>query len=129
MLYFFVQTWLWAILSMVAVAAGLALAFLKVNGRKFPDVILSALSFYWKPQTYVWRPDEPQARKEDEIRSLGGENFLENLISGIALKSTFKNLQVGQKKKPTEAREVRGRYEIFQRLSGEREVARRVDYR
>ena len=128
MLYFFVQTWLWAIISMVAVAAAIALAFLKINGRRLSDMLLSALSFYWKPQTYVWRPEEPTARKEDALKSLGGEGFLENLVSGIALKNTFKNLQVGPKQKPPE-REVKGRYEIFQRLSGERQVARRIDYR
>jgi len=128
-LYFLVQTWLFSILSFFIGGAGVALAFLKINGRPFQKMLISAVSYLWKPQTYVWRADRPSIKKEEVIKSAG----LEDIVSGALLKSMWQKLQVGTKEAGKEAvRRVRAaeeRYQIFQKLSGERRAARRVDYR
>lgn len=128
-LYYLVQTWLWIFLSVLLIAFALALAFLKINGRPVPGLILSAFSFYWQPQTYVWRPDNPRMRKEDDIGSLKNNSFLEGIVSGAALMEAWRTLQAGTKPPTHEVRDREERFEIQQKLAGDRQAARRVDFR
>lgn len=129
MLYFSVKPWLWFLLSVFAVGGSLALAFIKVNGRPLLNFFLSMLSFYWKPQIYLWQPENPELKKQDAINSSIAEGgLLERIVSGIVLKNTWASLQTGTKKSGT-PRATKDRYEVFRRLTGERQAARRVDYR
>jgi hypothetical protein len=57
--YFLVQTWLFFIIAIIFIGGSLALSFLKINGRPLIKIAISAATFYWKPQTYVWKPDHP----------------------------------------------------------------------
>jgi outer membrane biosynthesis protein TonB len=57
--YFALATWLWVIVSLFIFSISLSLAFVKIEGRPFAQVIVSAFNFYWKPQTYVWQPEHP----------------------------------------------------------------------
>src|SRR5512135_3305555 len=66
LLYFTVQAWLWAVLSIFLVGGALSLAFIKIEGRSLPNVVLSAFGFYWKPQVYVWQPENPKLPKNKE---------------------------------------------------------------
>jgi len=59
--YFFVQTWLFVIITIIALGGAFAFAFLKINGRPLIKVATSAFNYYWKPQTYIWKPDHPAA--------------------------------------------------------------------
>lgn len=124
-LYFTVEPWLSVSLSIVLVTVALALAFIKINGRSLPHLLLSAFRFYWHPQTYVWQPEQtPAGRRE---AALPGKTLsLENIVAGIALRNAWRNLQTGAQGSLGQLKE---RYEIFQKLSGERQAARRVDYR
>lgn len=129
-LYFTVQTWLWFLLSVFFVGGALALAFLKVEGRNLPNVVASAFRFYWQPQTYVWQPEHPETPKNRETLGVAGGLSLENIVSGAALRSAWKNLQSGAKVSNQQlAQKVEDQYQVFQRLSGERAAARRIDYR
>jgi hypothetical protein len=126
-LYFTVQPWLFVLLSVIFLSIAFGFAFLKVEGRSLPHVFISALSFYWKPQTYVWQPEHPGVEKE---KALGGGISLEDIVSGAALHSAWKNLQTGlSPSSPKKELEKGERYQIFQRQSGERRGARRIDYR
>ncbi|RJQ28723.1 PrgI family protein [Candidatus Parcubacteria bacterium] len=124
LLYFSVELWLWAILSIFFFGIAAALAFVKVNGRPIPRILLSAIQFYWKPQAYRWLPEHEAVRQATGEKKIS----LEEIISGFALKSVWRKVQTGSRlKKPP--RELKERYEIFRKLSGERRAARRVDYR
>jgi len=131
MLYFTVQPWLWIIASIPLLSLGVAMAFVKINGRPFSKFLLAGFSYYWKPQTYVWQPDQPQLPKTRESveRSLGFS--VEQLFAGMALKKAWGTVQVGSPPpemiaKPSDRME---RYQIFHKITGEHEAARRVDYR
>lgn len=155
LLYFILQTWLWAILSFIVVGGALAIAFVKIQGRPLTAVIASAFNFYWNPQTYVWQPEHPRlgslkapkegrdrltAKKEEakpkekvalEAPEEERKGFLEKIAEGLALHKVWEDVQTGEKisdKQFTEDR-MYGRYQIFQKLTGERHAARRVDYR
>ncbi|MBU6500459.1 MAG: PrgI family protein [Patescibacteria group bacterium] len=130
LLYFTVQPWLFAMLSIFLVGGSLALAFIRVEGRALPSVVLSAFGFYWKPQVYVWQPENPETVKGSDGLGVSGNFSLENIVSGAALRSAWKNLQSGTKVSNQQfMQKVDDQYQIFQHVTGDREAARRIDYR
>jgi hypothetical protein len=85
--YFFVQVWLWAIASIFFFGAAIALAFVKIEGRPFANVIISALNFYWKPQTYIWQPEKPPMQvSKEKIRAESERSALEEILAQSAAK-------------------------------------------
>jgi len=132
LLYFMVQTWLFAILAVLVLGLGGGLAFVKIGERPLIHVALAALNFYWSPQTYVWQPEQPKLPKTEEtLKPLeAGGISLERIVSGAALRNIWQNLQTGTKMSNQQFfGKARERYQIFQRPSGEMEAARRIDYR
>ena len=129
--YFLLPVWLWLIITVLAVGAGAALAFIKINGRPLLRLAASAARFYWHPQKYLWHPEDPGLPKtETSLRSLGLGLSLENFISGWALKRAWHQVETGQtavKKQPAPGK-AKDRYEVFTRVSGERRAVKRVDY-
>lgn len=135
LLYFLVATWLWFILSLVVVGGGVGLAFVKVNGKPLFKLLTSAAGFYWRPQTYLWQSENRAVPKTEEtLKSEIGSGFsLEKIVRGVALKSAWHKVEVGDRASAEKAgltlKRMKERYEVFRGLSGERKVAKRVDYR
>ena len=167
MLYFVLQTWIWAILSVFFIGGSIAIAFIKIQGRPFVKVIASAFNFYWNPQTYVWQPEHPavsltrEDKKEEKKKGLSVEDVLSgkalqkkwehiakevaaapggaptagtslaDIAAGTSLHKSWASLQTGEQMSASQFTEKKmyGRYQIFQKISGERQAARRVDYR
>jgi len=118
-------------LTVILLGGAIGVSFIKIQGRPLSNVILSALGFYWRPQTYIWKSEEQPtgtAQRQDEE---GSGISLEKIITGAALHKRWENLQTGQKTPEGKMVEnkMNARYQIFRRISGEREAARRVDYR
>lgn len=134
LMYLFLQTWLWFMLSLPIVGLGIAIAFVKINGQPMSKVVSNAISFYFQPQAYVWQPKNPVLPKnESTLKETLGEGFsLESVVRGLALKNAWRYIQTGSKAKKETAQptpEGKERYQIFTRASGERKAAKRVDYR
>jgi hypothetical protein len=132
MLYFTVQTWLWVILSIFLVSGALAFSLVKIGGRPLTHVAISAFNFFWKPQTYTWQPERPELRKnEANMEKLAAPGIsLEKIISGLALKNVWQQVQTGSKMSGKQfLGKMTEHYEVFRKTTGEREAARRVDYR
>jgi hypothetical protein len=150
LLYFIVYPEFWIAVAPFLFGAGLALAFIKVNGRTLPEVLRNAFLFYWKPQTYIWNPEgaidkkthlesvkkkkimleeqhAPVTKFEHTTKEREGFS-LENIMSGFALKNKWHNLQTGTRPQKVSPQGYEERYEIFQRLSGDQRAARRIDY-
>lgn len=130
--YFTVEFWVWILFSIILVPLAAALAFIKIEGRPLVHILLSAFNFYWKPQTYVWHTERPEAKKDEAEmrRAETGGIPLEDIISGAALRSIWNKLQTGAKISGRQFLQGKTEhYQIFQKLSGERRAARRVDYR
>jgi PrgI family protein len=131
-LYFTVTSWLWLLLTIVLLGAAIGIAFIKIGGRPLGNVLLSGLGFYWRPQTYIWKSEEsPGMTRQMASQQEEGGFSLENIITGVALHKRWENLQTGQKGPENKSVEnkMNTRYQIFQRASGARTAARRVDYR
>lgn len=177
LLYFTVETWLWVIGSIIIFAAAFALAFVKIEGRPFVNVVISAFHFYWKPQTYVWQPEHPKLAEPKkaalEEKSSGLADILadsvkkvknlpvrtvhimqrdttpthtavpskpapisrESVMTGSALHRAWEGIQTGtplankNSDKQFIERKMAERYQIFQKIAGDRNAAKRVDYR
>jgi len=133
LLYFVVQTWLWAIISVFLVGGAIAIAFVKVEGRPLANVIMAAASFYWSPQIYIWQPPQQHfktaARPKEEEAGLMAS--LQKIAEGQALHKHWESLQTGEKMSGTQfaQKKMNERYGIFRNNAGDKAAARRVDYR
>lgn len=135
LLYFTVQVWLFAVFSVLIMGLTVSLALVKVNGRNLTKVVLDAFHFYWNPQVYVWQPEQPALPKNEQtLKGAPGGFSLEKVVAGFALKNAWRYLQTGSKapeeeKLPEVEVKTKEAYQVVHALSGERRVARRVDYR
>jgi len=143
MLFFTVAAWLWLTLSLVVVAIGIGLSFVKIGGRPLVNVIMAATNFYWKPQTYVWQLEHPKVKAVSKERVSPLESLIhkvaapevtrENIAAGLALHKSLQTLQTGDSSRESGQqyleRKMETRYQIFNKQTGERRAARRVDYR
>jgi len=130
LLFFIINFYVWLIIAVPIMTVGVAMAFIKVNGRSFPDIAAAAFKFYWNPQLYLWQADHPTIEKVAKPASPS----LEKIVSGIALKSAWQEVQTGSKVGPAEAAkrsfaQLRERYEIVSKISGARTAGKRIDYR
>ena len=100
-----------------------ALAFVKIDGRPFINVVLSAVSFYWKPQMYLWKSEQKHINKENSP-TIG--NSIQNIAEGFSLHKSWEGVQTGVKISNVELTQ---HYQIFHKQTGERRAAKRVDYR
>lgn len=136
--YFFLQTWLFFIVALILLGGSLALSFVKINGRPLIKIAISAFNFYWKPQLYVWKPDHPVITRRPTPVAVRELPPLASIASGSSLHKSWENLQTGtppaaEVRKTSDRqfieKKMAERYQIFQRQSGDRAAARRVDYR
>lgn len=150
LLFFAIRTWLWFIFAFFITALGVSLAFVKINGRPLISVIVSALRFYWSPQTFVWQQEHanPNFKKKeiplsDEPKKTGFS--IQGLVSGLALKNKWQKVQTGEALKSEKSaggpvrsphqltqqlsQKIKERYQVFEKMTGDRQAARRVDYR
>lgn len=130
--FFILQSWLWIIITLILAVAALAAAFVKYNGQPLPRMALRAFNFFWKPRLYLWQ-------RESEFREIEvkGKKFqlsdqtpnLKKLWSDlmttklpIPKREKILNIPFGQNRS-------KERFEIFRKRTGEKEIARRIDYR
>ncbi len=134
-LFFVLKLWLWLIMVLILAGASVSLAFIKVNGRPLIIIIQAALKYAWSPRIYTLKPTLPQASQQapvapkKQLPVLGGiKSLLDKMTSSKAAipkrerTITPGNFGISQ-------REIKERYEIIKRVTGEREVARRIDYK
>ncbi|MDD5547932.1 MAG: PrgI family protein [Candidatus Pacebacteria bacterium] len=133
-MFFTLNIWLWLFFSFFVAVFSAALAFVKVNGRPLPIVLAAAFEFYWKPKLFLWKKAEiREAEKEFKIPSVPEKkpSLLENLQQQL---STTK-IPVPKREKILgssildKIKSTKERFETIKRITGERETARRVDYR
>ena len=134
--FFVMEPWLWLFVTMLLAAAAVALAFVKINGRSMITVIFSAFNYTWNPRVYVFKkagsaPVVPQTpvlkgvykKETGSLRDVG-----EQL-------STSKNVIPKREKalpplwNPFKEQANKTQYEAVRKIAGDKEIARKVDYR
>lgn len=124
MLYYVLEFWLWIIVAAIVGLFVIAMAFLKYHGRSFMVLFFAMISYLWRPRLFLWqsagaKPAVPQ----------GGLSIL-----GFKL-NTFMHPLADRREKPLQPsfldhfKTTKERFEVFRKLTGDREVARRIDYR
>ncbi len=133
--YFILEVWLWLILTAVLGAIAVSLAFIKYNGQPLPKIALAAFSFFWKPRFFLWQrlEEEKSISIERERKTLG--KFFTEMPS---VKKLWQDLMTTKNPIPKREKGLRSpfwgkqskeRFQLFRKITGEREIARRVDYR
>lgn len=116
---------LWLFLSIIVVGAAIALAFVKINGEELPSVLISAFSYIWKPRRYTWQRAMEQTTLDttdlEKIKTIRENISIQDKIKSIALSITTGEILRSKKtSEPT--------YQTVTYLTGERKVAKHVDY-
>lgn len=139
----------WFLLTLVVAAIALSLAFVPVNGRPMITFLRALFDNIWRPKIYVFQPRA--SREETRSSTLPAKLVKERHglpleVSNIGipkiegLKGLRQWLQTSKtalpkREKPlikdfaSSEKQFKERYEIIRRLTGEKEVARRIDYR
>jgi len=109
---------------------GVALAFVKINGQDLPQLVLSALNFWQKPRTYVWKRELPTQTIDissfQKIQERRRNMSLQEKIKTAALKAATGRLPfLGGRGKEGGQKE---KYQTVRFMTGERMRVKRVDY-
>jgi hypothetical protein len=137
-LYFTVNFIAWILFSVLLIAVAIIIGFVKIQGQGMIRIGGAYLRYFWRPQHYVWKSNEEKSKKSDELKVLAPQGSpLENIVLGFFLKETQQELQRGERKesekngpsKQSQSTITKEQYKIFRKLSGERQAARRIDYR
>ena len=139
--FFYLEFWLWGVVTILVGTIAAVFAFIKINGQPFITIFASAIGFYWKPKLYLWQHLEektkelkiqelPEAPKE-KTQPINLKSKLDSLWE--QLKTSRNSIPKREKiAKPSILESVRGtkeQFEMMRRITGEKEMARRVDYR
>lgn len=130
-LYFVFQSFFFILFAFVVGAAGIGMAFVKVNGQPLSKLAVLGFMFYWNPQLYLWQPDRPQLPKNSATMSqVSSGADLESIISGSTLKKTLQYVETGSKAEPQQlvVDKQASHFEVFRQVTGELRAARRVDF-
>ena len=126
--FYIFNLFFWFIVTAVLAGVATALAFVKINGQGLPKILQSAFSYLWRPRTYTWQRavaetvlDVSELEKLKEIRN---KMSIQEKLKSVAL-----NITTGKIFSPKKLRkEQRNPYRVVTHLTGEREVAKKVDY-
>ncbi|MBI3273823.1 MAG: PrgI family protein [Candidatus Colwellbacteria bacterium] len=136
LLFFALQFWLWLIITSVLAIISSALALVKVNGRPMIVFVSSAFSYIWNPKLYTLQQTPAKYSETPKtLDSKGSVYTLGGLKSLLQALTTSKNAIPKREASITQSgidksqREIKERYEIIRRVTGAKEIARRVDYR
>jgi len=130
----------WFILTLVIAAIALPLAFVPVNGRPMIVFLRALLDNIWRPKVYVFQPRT--SREVSELSIVPAKVVKERIrlpkiegLKGLRQWLLTSKTALPKREKPLIKdlagfqKQFKERYEIVRRLTGEKEVARRVDYR
>lgn len=131
--FFFFKTVVWATLTVLLAIAAAALAFVKYNGQPLPRIIGYAFRYLWKPHFFLWQKQDAAAPKLPKTAAKRGSgSLLRNLW--LSLETSKHPVEEREKRHPaldifSRSRDPKERLQALRRITGERDVARRIDYR
>mgnify|MGYP001607795498 CR=1 FL=1 len=111
----------WLIFSIIIGGVAAAFAFIKYNGRPLNVFFTSVLNYLWRPRVYIWQKTQEAPLKGDLSRL---QLQIETSTQPIPKRERglFKSILEGLRGKEE-------KFEIIRKLTGQQEVARRIDYR
>ena len=144
---------IWFMLTLVVAAVAIPLAFVSVNGRPMIVFLRALFDNIWRPKVYVFQPRTsreetqpsampPKLVKERHGLPLGDISASRRIgipriegLRGLRQWLQTSKTALPKREKPLikdlagSEKQFKERYEVIRRLTGEKEVARRIDYR
>jgi hypothetical protein len=123
--YQFFEFFIWLIITLIVFGLAIFLAFVKINGEPSNKIILHFFKFTVNPKIYVWQRQISEKKielTENEIQDIRKKISFSEKLNSFSLKTL-----VGKIILPPE--EKKKDYEIVTFITGEKEKARRVDYK
>ncbi|MEK7465565.1 MAG: PrgI family protein [Patescibacteria group bacterium] len=127
----------WIVLSIFVAGFAIALAFVEINGQPFPKFLKNAFVFAWNPRRYLWQREIPKATVDvshiEKLEALRQRMRIQEKIKSVALGiSTGKLFSMdafrGHSEEEEEEEEEKDQYQVVTYLTGERKLAKRMDY-
>jgi hypothetical protein len=159
LLLFILQFFIWILATGMLVGGALALAFARINGQPIERIAAAAFQYFWNPRIYLWRRTEektkfPELHAPEKKSVLNFREIAEGLTKSFSFAATASpqkppevrtplndlSLKIATTVRPIEKREKQTRlfgflssqkelFEEFRKTTGDREEARRIDYR
>jgi len=141
LLFFVLEFWLWVIFAILLMSVGTAFAFAKVNGRNLSYFAKSALAYFWSPKVYTFAVkraapalQEPAAKTYQKARPLAqiaSTSQMKDLGEKMATtKTAIPKRELALPPSITEApQSTKEHYEYVRKITGDKEMARHVDYK
>lgn len=136
MFFFVFPMWLWLLTTVFLGVIALALAFIKYNSQPLPKILWLALGFAWKPRLYLWQREVIQKEiKIPRVESvISQRERLKKFVSEMpSVKKLWQDMLTTKNPVPQRERVIgktpKERFQLFRKLTGEKELAKRVDYR
>jgi hypothetical protein len=130
--YFTLNPLAFIFLTAIFMGVAFSFAFITVHSIPLTRIFASAFSFYWHPKTYIWQPEHHEAAEKTPFAQgkVPSGISLEDVVAGYALRNAWANLQSGTRVSDRQFYgKIQERYQIFQKMTGDRAIARRIDYR
>lgn len=141
-LYFVLDPLVWLFITAFLASIAVGLAFGKVNGRPVIAFVAAFIESVWRPKIYVYKTSASiKAEKLVEppkTKPLQADDHKKPVFSGIKdLKNWIATSKtaIPRREKPLPRnfgrpqQEFKDRYEVIRKMSGEREVVKRIDFR
>jgi len=133
-LFFYLNLWLWGFLIVLINASTISFAFVKINGVPLPKVAGAAFGYFWRPKFYLWKKTAgagPKVRKTE----MGTMEEKANPLSDIWQRLLTSKTPIPTREKGSQPgifnqfESHQEKYEVFRKITGEKEIARRIDYK
>ena len=136
MLFFILRPWLWLIVAFVLMAVSVSLAFIKINGRSMSVFAQSAFGYIWSPRIYTLKPKTQEQKvgnvnlKPTPIQTpFGGIRSLLDKMTTYKAAIPKREKSVSNTGFGISKQEVKQKYEVIRKITGDKELGRRIDYR
>jgi len=132
LMFFIFQLWLWFLASVILIGTASALALIEINGQSLTKILFFAFFYYWRPRIYFWQRETekeeivlPEEKKQ--IEEIKKELGFQQKIKSLGQQILTSRLPLPREK--SAIRNIQERYQVFRKSTGEKQMAKRVDYR
>jgi hypothetical protein len=133
-LFFYFNLFLWIFSIVIINTFTISLAFVKINGIPLPKIVGAAIGYFWKPKFYLWKKTNAPGQKIEKTEAPVEEKTI-NPLNDIWQKLMTSKTPIPTREKTTnpalfdQFKSHQEKYEVFRKITGEKEIARRVDYK
>lgn len=134
LLFFFLSLPFWIFVVIILTTIAAAFAFINVNGRPLSTAAFSALGFYWQPRFYLWQKSQ-EKEQVPTIKEGPKITQIKSKIDDLWDRLQTSKEPIPKREKPIspviaeQARASKEQFETMRKITGEKEVARRIDYK